>query len=101
MIGKLIFILGVNLLLFFSRRINLLKIMLGFEILFLIPNIIFIRKSYLFKDITGIAFVLMLFGVVAAETAVGLILFALHFRKNTNLSIESLTKTGEDEWHST
>jgi NADH-quinone oxidoreductase subunit K len=66
---------------------NLIKIFLSIELLFLAASLNFVVFSAEAGDLHGQIFTLFLLTVAAAESAVGLGLFVVYFRKRGTVSV--------------
>ena len=71
----------------FWHRRNLLLALLSIEIMLLAVNINFVTFSRHLGDITGQIFVIFIFAIAAAETAIGLAIFIVFFRSQSDLSL--------------
>ncbi len=72
--------------LFWHRR-NLLLCLLSIEVMLLAVNVNFIAFSHSLHDVVGQVFVIFIFSVAAAETAIGLAIFLIFFREKAGLSL--------------
>lgn len=71
----------------FWHRRNLLLALLSIEIMLLAVNINFVTFARHLDDIVGQIFVIFVFAIAAAETAIGLAIFVVFFRCQSILSI--------------
>jgi NADH-quinone oxidoreductase subunit K len=98
MIEKIIILIGINFLIFLSKNLNLIKIMMFFESIFLLGNLIIANKCHLINSEVGLVFFIAVLSVAACETSIGLGLLVVFYKKNHSIEIESLNKLGEDKW---
>lgn len=98
MISKFIFLFLLSSLVLFAKRLTMLKVMMAIELFLLSINLLFTSMSQYAGDGIGMLFVLIVFAVAAAETAIGLALFTIYYRRYGHLSINQLNKIGENEW---
>ncbi len=89
--------LSVNALLFsmgvagiFINRKNILSLFMCIELLLLCSSANFIAFSYYLSDLQGQIFVLFILTVAAAETAIGLAILVLLFRKKHAINVDAL-----------
>ena len=69
---------------------NLITILMCVELMLLAVNTNFIAFSHYLNDISGQVFVFFILAVAAAETAVGLAILILIFRKKRSINVEDL-----------
>ena len=81
----LIFIIGICGM-FFSRK-HIIIILISLELLLLSININFVIFSIFFDDFFGQIFSLIILGVAAAESALGLAILIIYFRLRGAISI--------------
>lgn len=72
------------------NRRNLLVLLMTIELIFLAANMNFIAFSYFLHDIHGQLFVLFSLAVAAAESAIGLAILIVLFRKKRTINVEDL-----------
>lgn len=75
----------------FWHRRNFLLSLVSIEMMLLAVNINFVTFSRHLDDVMGQIFVIFVFSIAAAETAIGLAIFVVFFRHFSTLS---LTKPG-------
>ncbi len=84
----LMFIIGA-IGLFLNRR-NLILMLMSLEIILLSVTLLFIAVARYTNSLAGEVFSLAILAVAAAETAIGLALLMLLYRKHKNISVEVL-----------
>lgn len=72
-----------------SRK-NLISLLMCVELLLLSVNTAFVAISHALGDISGQIFVLFILSVAAAETAIGLAIFVLIYRKRSTIDLSNL-----------
>lgn len=77
-----------------SKR-NLITILMSLELILLAVNINFIAFSSYLGDIRGQIFSMFILTVAAAETAIGLGIFLVHYRNTGNIEIDEINILGE------
>jgi|SRR5690606_4803028 NADH:ubiquinone oxidoreductase subunit K len=89
--------IGFNFLLFLLgimgvvlNRRSLILILMSLELTLLSVNLNFICFSIFFDDIVGQIFALIVLAVAAAESAIGLAIFILHYRVRGNISVGNI-----------
>jgi len=69
---------------------NFLVFLLKVELMLIGINLFFIGTAYYTFDPTGLVYSLVLFGVAASESVLGLSLFYLHFKKHNSIHLVSV-----------
>lgn len=69
------------------NRNNLILILMALELVLLSLNLNFICFSIYLDDIVGQIFALLVLAVAAAESAIGLAIFILHYRVRGDISV--------------
>jgi NADH-quinone oxidoreductase subunit K len=72
-----------------SRK-NLIALLMCIELVLLSVNTLFISIGHAWGDLTGQVMVLFVMAVAAAETAIGLAIFVLIYRKSDQVDLEKL-----------
>jgi NADH-quinone oxidoreductase subunit K len=75
---------------FFSRK-HIIIILISLELLLLSININFIVFSIFLDDFFGQVFALIILGVAAAESALGLAILIIYYRLRGSISIDVLS----------
>jgi NADH:ubiquinone oxidoreductase subunit K len=100
MISSIILLISLNFLFFFAKKVNLLKIMMFFELMLLFCYLIFLYKSNISLDASGIIFTLIALAIAACESAIGLSLFTIFYHEKKSININQLKTKGDDKWYS-
>lgn len=85
-----IFLYFFNLIWIALNRSNLILVLISIEIILLTINLNFIFFSFYLDDLLGELFFLLILTVAAAESAIGLALIILFFRKKGIIDINKL-----------
>lgn len=72
----------------FANRRNILVVLMSVELMLLAVNMNFIAFSRFLDDIHGQVFVFFILTVAAAESAIGLAILIVAFRKRRSINIE-------------
>jgi len=89
LISLIIFIIGISGM-FFSRK-HIIIILISLELLLLSININFVIFSIFLDDFLGQIFALIILGVAAAESALGLAILIIYYRLRGSISIDVLS----------
>lgn len=73
----------------FNRR-NVIMFLMCIELMLLAVNINFVAFSHYLSDISGQIFVFFVLTVAAAETAIGLAIMIVLYRRRGSISVEEL-----------
>lgn len=87
-LGAFIFAIGLVGILLNAK--NLIRVLICIELILLSVNTNFIIFSHFINDIRGQLFVFFILAVAAAETAIGLSILTLIFRKKQNIDLNLL-----------
>jgi NADH-quinone oxidoreductase subunit K len=87
-LSAIIFGIGVSGIL--MHRQNILGILLSIELMLLAVNINFVSISSYNHDASGTIFSLMILTVAAAETAIGLAILVLYYRRRDTVVIDDV-----------
>jgi len=71
---------------------NLITVLLSIEILLLSINLNFIIFSIYLDDLLGQIYALLIITVAAAESAIGLAILVIYYRKYNNIDINKINK---------
>lgn len=71
------------------NRSSLILILMSIELALLALNLNFVCFSIYLDDLIGQIFALLILAVAAAESAIGLAIFILHYRVRGDISVES------------
>lgn len=74
----------------FLNRKNLIVLLMCIELMLLAVNLNFIAFSHFLGDIRGQIFVFFILTVAAAESAIGLAILVVLFRRNNTINIQDL-----------
>ena len=74
----------------FLNRKNVLILLMCVELMLLSVNMNFIAFSHFLGDIHGQVFVFFIFTVAAAESAIGLAILVVLFRKKKSINVDDL-----------
>lgn len=74
----------------FLNRKNILVLLMCVELMLLSVNINFIAFSYFLADIQGQIFVFFILTVAAAESAIGLAILVVLFRRMNTINVDDL-----------
>ena len=74
----------------FLNRKNLIVLLMAIELMLLAVNMNFIAFSHYLNDISGQVFVFFILTVAAAESAIGLAILVVLFRKRRSIDVEDL-----------
>lgn|SRR5690606_17500753 len=89
-ISLLMFIFGLCGIFLTSK--NLITVLLSIEILLLSINLNFIIFSIYLDDLLGQIYALLIITVAAAESAIGLAILVIYYRKYNNIDINKINK---------
>lgn len=89
-ISLLMFIFGLCGIFLTSK--NLITVLLSIEILLLSVNLNFIIFSIYLDDLLGQIYALLIITVAAAESAIGLAILVIYYRKYNNIDINKINK---------
>ena len=89
-LSAILFVIGVYGVL--QSRNNLLKILMSIEIMLLSVNINFVAFSNYLNDLSGQIFTIFILTVAAAETAIGLAILIVFFRKTGSIDINDMNQ---------
>ncbi|UWI83221.1 NADH-quinone oxidoreductase subunit NuoK [Wolbachia endosymbiont of Howardula sp.] len=92
-VAALLFTIGIYGI--FINRKTIMHILFSVEILFLAINLNLVAFSAFMNDIIGQIFVMFILTVVAAESAVGLAILVLYYRKRGNVDIQQINSMKE------
>lgn len=81
---------GISLAGIILNRKNLILILMCIELMLLAVNTNFIAFSHYLQNNTGEIFVFFILAVAAAETAIGLAILMVLFRKRSTIKVEEL-----------
>ncbi len=87
-VGAVLF--GISLAGIMLNRKNLILILMCIELMLLAVNTNFIAFSHYLKNNTGEIFVFFILAVAAAETAIGLAILMVLFRRGKTIKVEKL-----------
>ena len=74
----------------FLNRRNIIVLLMAIELMLLAVNLNFIAFSYFLGNIAGQVFVFFILTVAAAESAIGLAILVVLFRKLNTIDVEDL-----------
>ena len=74
----------------FMNRRNMIVLLMAIELMLLAVNLNFVAFSYFLDDPSGQVFVFFILTVAAAESAIGLAILVLLFRKVGSIDVEDL-----------
>lgn len=83
---------GIGMAGIFLNRKNVILLLLCIELLLLAVNSNFVSFSHYLKDLNGQVFVFFILTVAAAESAIGLAILVVMFRKIKTIKVEDLDK---------
>lgn len=89
-LGAILFALGV-VGIFLNRR-NIIVILMSIELMLLAVNTNFVAFSHFLGDAAGQIFVFFILTVAAAESAIGLAILVLLFRKFDSVNVDDLDR---------
>jgi NADH-quinone oxidoreductase subunit K len=87
-VGAILFTVGI--LGIFLNRKNIIVILMSIELILLSVNINLVAFSNFLGDIVGQVFALLVLTVAAAETAIGLAVLVVYFRKRGSIAVEDV-----------
>jgi NADH-quinone oxidoreductase subunit K len=87
-VGAILFTLGI--LGIFLNRKNIIIILMSIELILLAVNINLVAFSAFLGDIVGQVFALLVLTVAAAETAIGLAVLVVYYRKRGSIAVEDV-----------
>jgi NADH-quinone oxidoreductase subunit K len=87
-VGAILFTLGI--LGIFLNRKNIIIILMSVELILLAVNINLVAFSAFLGDIVGQVFALLVLTVAAAETAIGLAVLVVYYRKRGSIAVEDV-----------
>lgn len=85
-LGTLLFLIGIMGVIL--NRKNILIVLMSIELVLLAVNLNFIALSSYFDDVAGYVFVLFVMTVAAAESAIGLAILVVAFRKRKSINVD-------------
>jgi len=85
-----IFLLVLGIFGFLRHRKNMLMLLLSLELILLGANIAFVAFSRFAHHVDGEIFALFILAVAAAETAIGLAILLVFFRRRGTISVDAL-----------
>ena len=74
----------------FLNRKNLIILLMCIELMLLAVNLNFVTFAYFLNDIHGQIFVFFILTVAAAESAIGLAILVILFRRNRTINVQDL-----------
>jgi NADH-quinone oxidoreductase subunit K len=92
-LSAILFTIGIYGLL--QSRNNLLNILMSIEIILLSVNINFVAFSSYLNDLSGQIFTIFILTVAAAETAIGLAILIMFYRKFGSIDINDMNQMKE------
>jgi NADH:ubiquinone oxidoreductase subunit K len=87
----ILFVFVIGLFGLFSVRKNLILILMSIELMLLSINLNFIMFSFIFDDIIGEIFSLLILTVAAAEAAIGLAILIIYYRLRGVISLDYIS----------
>ena len=87
-VSSILFVLGV--LGIFLNRKNVIIILMAIELILLAVNINLVAFSAFLQDLTGQIFAMFVLTVAAAESAIGLAILVVLFRRRQSINVEDL-----------
>ena len=87
----ILFVFVIGLFGLFSVRKNLILILMSIELILLSINLNFIMFSFIFDDIIGEIFSLLILTVAAAEAAIGLAILIIYYRLRGVISLDYIS----------
>jgi NADH-quinone oxidoreductase subunit K len=87
-IGAILF--GISVAGIFLNRKNVIILLMSIELMLLAVNINFIAFSHYLNDLAGQVFVFFILTVAAAESAIGLAIIIVLFRRRNTINIQDL-----------
>lgn len=85
-LGSILFLIGVMGV--FLNRKNILIVLMSIELLLLAVNLNFIALASYLNDIAGEVFVFFILTVAAAESAIGLAIMVVAFRRLKSINVD-------------
>lgn len=85
-------IFGISIAGIAMNRHHLIKTLMSLELMLLAININFVAFSQYFNDIAGQVFVFFILTVAAAESAIGLAIIVLVFRRRNTIDVATLNE---------
>jgi len=76
----------------FINRKNMLILLMCIELMLLAVNLNFVALAYFLGDMHGQVFVLFILTVAAAETAIGLAILMVLFRRRGTINVDALNE---------
>ena len=76
----------------FLNRRNLIVLLMAIELLLLAANMNFVAFSHYLGNLSGQVFVFFILTVAAAESAIGLAILILVFRKRRTINVQDLDR---------
>ncbi|MGE4350854.1 MAG: NADH-quinone oxidoreductase subunit NuoK [Bdellovibrionales bacterium] len=89
-LGSLLFVIGL-LGVVLNRR-NMIVLLMAIELMLLAANINLVAFSHFGGTLAGQVFTMMILTVAAAESAIGLAIFVVAFRKRGNLDVTDIAE---------
>lgn len=74
------------------NRKNIIILLMCIELMLLAVNFNFIAFAHYFQAASGQVFVFFILTVAAAETAIGLAILVLYYRKNQTINVQAMDK---------
>ncbi|MFC1630898.1 MAG: NADH-quinone oxidoreductase subunit NuoK [Arenicellales bacterium] len=87
-LGAILF--GISVAGIFLNRKNVIILLMSIELMLLAVNINFIAFSHYLNDLAGQVFVFFILTVAAAESAIGLAIIIVLFRRRNTINIQDL-----------
>ena len=88
MLGAILFAISVTGI--FLNRKNVIILLMSIELMLLAVNMNFIAFSHYLNDLAGQVFVFFILTVAAAESAIGLAIIIVLFRRRNTINIQDL-----------
>ena len=89
-LGAILFAIGIVGI--FLNRKNVIIILMSIELMLLAVNMNFVAFSHYLQDVSGQIFVFFILTVAAAESAIGLAIIVVLFRKQQTINVDDLDK---------
>ena len=72
----------------FLQRQNIIGILMSLELMLLSVSLLFTAAASYWNDVNGYIFVIFILTVAAAETAIGLAILLVYYRRKHNIEVE-------------
>lgn len=72
-------------------RKNIITLLMSIELMLLAVNINFLAFSSYLSDLVGMIFVMFIFAVAAAESAIGLAILMVYFRQRNTIDVSDIS----------